>query len=112
METIRWILGGCMLGGCIWALFSNWMALALSAITHRFHSQVPLVAPETGIVGLLVIPVQVPHWSIYFLPIILDCGTVTFVIWGVTEIYKSCRSKKQIELEEKQCKNVDNGGCR
>ena len=30
METIRWILGGCMLGGCIWALFSIEAAMKCS----------------------------------------------------------------------------------
>ena len=96
-----WIAGGILLTCFVYIIVCNWVMLILSWTTKRFHSVVPLMGSVLGVIGLFLIPVSMPHWSIYFLPIILDCGTVMFVVWGVTEIYKRCRSKKQIELEEK-----------
>lgn len=80
METVRWIIGIMALGCFILVVFANWMMLVSSVVTHHFHSQVPIVGALLGVVGLAVIPVSLPHYSIYILPILLDCGTVMLLL--------------------------------
>ena len=76
METIRWIIGIGALGIFVLVVLANWAMLAMSAATHCFHSQVPLVGALSGVAGLALIPVPMPHCSVYLLPIFLDCGTI------------------------------------
>ena len=83
-----WIAGGVVLTCFVYIIVCNWVMLILSLTTKRFHSVVPLIGSVLGVIGLFLMPVSMPHWSIYFLPIVLDYGTVIFVVWGATEIYK------------------------
>ena len=76
METMRWIIGIGALGIFVLVVLANWAMLAMSAVTHRFHSQVPIVGALSGVAGLALIPVPMPHCSMYLLPIFLDCGTI------------------------------------
>ena len=76
METMRWIIGIGALGIFVLVVLANWAMLAMSAVTHRFHSQVPIVGALSGVAGLALIPVSMPHCSMYLLPIFLDCGTI------------------------------------
>ena len=76
METIWWIIGMGALGIFVLVVLANWAMLAMSADTHRFHSQVPLVGALSGVAGFALIPVPMPHCSMYLLSIFLDCGTI------------------------------------
>ena len=100
METIRWIFGIVALGIFILVVFLNWIMLVSSMVTHRFHSQVPLVGALLGIGALALIPVTMPHYSIYFLPILLDCGTVMFLLALPSLIYDMMFASYAVKLED------------
>jgi hypothetical protein len=75
-----WIVGGILLSCSLFVAVSNFVALVRSLITHKFHSQVPLISPLFGIFGLVLIPWKMPHYLLYLLPILLDCGTIILFI--------------------------------
>ena len=75
-----WIAGGILLTCFVYIIVCNLMMLILSLTTHRFHSVVPLVGAVLGVIGLFLIPVSMPHWTIYFLPVVLDWGTIAFLL--------------------------------
>ena len=73
---LLWITGCMMLLCSLYIIVMNWVMLLSSLTTHRFHSAVPLIGSTSGVIGLLLIPVSMPHYSIYFLPVLIDCGTI------------------------------------
>ena len=75
-----WIMGGGVLICSFYIIVFNWIMLVSSLTTHRFHSAVPLIGSVSGVIGLLLIPVSMPHYSIYLLPVLLDWGTIVFFI--------------------------------
>ena len=92
MEVIRWILGITSVSVSLCVLIVNWKSLALSIVSRRFHSQVPFCGTLFGVVGLLIMPIKMPHLIFYFLPAVLDCGTIMCVVWGVHVVYKNIKS--------------------
>lgn len=66
MEVIRWIIGIILISASFWVLIVNWMALVLSIISQRFHSQVPLCGALLGIGGLLLMPIKMPYLFFLF----------------------------------------------
>lgn len=96
MEVIRWIIGIILISASFWVLIVNWMALVLSIISQRFHSQVPLCGALLGIGGLLLMPIKMPCLFFYFLPAVLDCGTIMCVAWGVYVVYKGIKTKARL----------------
>ena len=91
MDFARWTLGVLMMSICIWVVFANWASLLMSIVSHRFHSQIPLVGPLFRVLGLTVVPVSIPWY--YILLVLADCGTVVFLIWSVGAICKKYSGK-------------------
>ena len=96
MEAIRWILGMTLVSISLWVLIVNWMSLVSSIIYRRFHSQVPFCGTLFGVGGLLIVPIKIPHLILYFLPAVLDCGTIMCVAWGVYVVYKGIKTKAMV----------------
>ena len=83
VTPVLWCIGVLMLFGSCFVIAANYYAFIMSALTKRFHSQVPLIGGPLGVAGLLVVPIKMPHPLIYALPMILDIGTLMFFAWVV-----------------------------
>ena len=74
------IVGGIVLIFSFYVVVCNWIMLVSSLTTHRFHSVIPLIGSASGVIGLLLIPVSMPHYLFYLLPVLLDWGTIVFFL--------------------------------
>ena len=75
-----WIVGVSALISAFCIIVLNWIMLISSLTTHRFHSVIPLIGSASGVIGLLLIPVPMPHYLLYLLPVLLDWGTIVFFL--------------------------------
>ena len=88
-----WVLGVTLLLLSCWVLVCNCHALVTSAFKHQFVSQIPLVGAFFGVVGLLVIPIRLPHPLLYLVPVVLDVGTIMLLLWVVWCTWKKMTSR-------------------
>ena len=104
MEVVRWILGIVAAIVYLWIVTVNWRAVVLSETTRQFHSQIPLIGSLFGVVGLMLLPVNISNYMLYLLPVLLDCGTLMAVGWGISAAYvkikrilnsKGCSKKEE-----------------
>ena len=93
MEIIHWIIGALLIIIAVWILMLNWISIILSIATRRFHSQVPFVGSLLAILGELIIPIEMPHKILYFLPVLLDSGTIIYVLSLMCILYKMIKSQ-------------------
>lgn len=93
MNILLWIIGALLIIIAIWILMLNWISIILSITTRRFHSQVPLVGSLLAILGELIVPMKMPHKILYFLPVLLDSGTIIYVLSLMCTLYKMIKSE-------------------
>jgi hypothetical protein len=89
---MRWTIGIVIIVIGLWVIAVNWLAFILSITVHKHHSQVPLIGASFGALGLLIIPVKMPHVVLYLAPFFLDCGTLMLMVWGIWESFKKTKA--------------------
>lgn len=95
-NIIRWIVAGILLLFSLWAVLGNlWVAFGgLFKRRKRFESFVPLMGGVTGMIGIVLFPVERFRW-LWWVPLIVDLGCVPlFATVAIDQIKKAFVAKK------------------